>query len=144
MTTPANTGGQQEDMELRVKQFIQLRDKIKELEDAHKEKLKPLRDLQEVVAGRISAFMTANKLENLKTAAGTCYTTTKTTASLADPEAFMKYVIENNAFDLMDRRANATAVKDFVKANNGHLPPGCNLNTIETVGVRRAAGSTTE
>jgi hypothetical protein len=35
-------------------------------------------------------------------------------------------------------------VKDFVKENNGQLPPGCNLSTIETVGVRRAAGSTTE
>jgi hypothetical protein len=129
-----------EDMEKRIRQFIGIRDKLKALDDAHKETRKPLLEIQEVLAGRIQAFMTANNLENLRTAAGTCYTTTRRTASLADPEAFMRYVIEHNAFDLMDRRANSTAVQDFVKKNKA-LPPGCNLNAIETVGVRRAGSN---
>lgn len=132
-----------EDMEKRTAQFIQVRDTIKRLEDLHKEKLKPLKEIQEVLAGRIQQFMATNSLENLRTAAGTCYTSVRRTASLADPEAFMKYVIEHNAFDLLDRKANSTAVQDFVK-KTGALPPGCNLTAIETVGVRRAAGSTTE
>lgn len=129
-----------DDMELRTQQFIEIRDMIKRQDDAHKEKMKPLREIQEVLAGRIQQFMAANKLSNLKTKAGTCYTTTKRTASLADPDAFMRYVIDHSAFDLMDRRANSTAVQDFVTKNKA-LPPGVNLNTIETVGVRRA-GST--
>jgi hypothetical protein len=129
-----------EDMEKRTQQFIEVRDRIKELDDKHAELMKPLRKIQEQLAGRIQAFMASNNLENLKTKSGTCYTTHRTTASLADPEAFMKYVIEHGQFDLLDRRANSTAVKDFVQRNKA-LPPGCNLNTIETVGVRRA-GST--
>lgn len=137
--SPVPTG---EDMEKRTRQFIEVRDAIKKIEDETKQKLKPLREIQEILAGRIQAFMVANSLENLRTNAGTCYTTTRHTASLADPEAFMKYVIEHGAFDLMDRRANSTAVKDFVKKNKA-LPPGCNLNAIETVGVRRA-GSTSD
>jgi hypothetical protein len=48
----------------------------------------------------------------------------------------MKYVIDNNLFDLLDRKANVTAVKDHVK-EKGALPPGVNLSAIETVGVRR-------
>lgn len=130
-----------DDMELRTAQFIQTRDLIKKIEDETKEKLKPLRQIQELLAGRIQAFMVENSLVNLKTKAGTCYTTTKRTASLSDPDAFMTYVIEHNAFDLLDRRANSTAVQDFVKKFKA-LPPGCNLNTIETVGVRRGNGST--
>lgn len=129
-----------EDMEKRTEQFIAVRDRINELETAHKELMKPLKLIQERLAGRIQAFMASNNLENLKTKSGTCYTTHRTTASLGDPEAFMKYVIDHGQFDLLDRRANATAVKAFVKKNQA-LPPGCNLNTIETVGVRRA-GST--
>lgn len=133
-----------DDMEKRTRQFIEVRDTIKRMNDEHAEKLKPLKEIQDILAGRIQAFMTANNLENLKTAAGTCYTSTKSTTSLADPEAFMKYVIDNQQFDLLDRRANTTAVKAFVKKQKA-LPPGCNLNTIETLGVRRAgAGSSNE
>lgn len=139
-SAPLGPGPVVEDMEKRTAQFIQVRDLIRKLEEEHKAVTKPLKEIQETLAGRIQQFMAANKLENLKTKAGTCYTTTRRTATLADPEAFMKYVIEHSAFDLMDRRANGTAVQDFVKKYNA-LPPGVNLNSIETVGVRRAGSN---
>lgn len=129
-----------EDMEKRTQQFIDVRDMINALETAHKERMKPLKLIQEQLAGRIAAFMASNSLTNLKTKSGTCYTTHRTTASLADPAAFMKYVIDHNQFDLLNRTANPTAVKAFVQRNQA-LPPGCNLNTIETVGVRRAGSA---
>lgn len=132
-----------EDMRKRVLQFIQIRDKLRELEDAHKQKCKPLRDLQELVGARIQQFLSDHKLENLRTEAGTCYISTRHTASLADPEAFMTYVIDNKLYDLLDRRANSTAVKAFVEKHNA-LPPGCNLNAFETVGVRRAGAPEAE
>lgn len=132
-----------EDMQKRVLQFIQIRDKLRELEEAHKQKCKPLRELQEKVGGKIQQFLADHNLENLKTSAGTCYVTTRYTASLADPDAFMNYVIHNQLFDLLDRRANSTAVKAFV-AKHKMRPPGCNLNAIETVGVRRAGAPETE
>lgn len=134
--TVADATSVTEDMEKRTRQFIEVRDKIAEVKDRQAAELKPLLEIQEVLAGRIQAFMQANKLENLKTSAGTCYVSTRYSASLADPEAFMQYVIANSAFDLMDRRANVTAVKDFVSAHK-QLPPGCNLSAIETLGVRR-------
>jgi hypothetical protein len=130
----------QEDMEKRTRQYVELRDMIKREDDAHKAKMKDAKVTLERLGGIIQKFMAANNLENLKTAAGTCYISTRSTASLADPEAFMKHVIDNRDFDLLDRRANVTAVKDFVKKHKT-LPPGCNLNTIETVGVRRAGAT---
>ncbi len=48
----------------------------------------------------------------------------------------MDYVIENKNFDLLDRRANVTAVKAFVQ-DNKREPPGCNLNSYQKVNVRR-------
>lgn len=128
-----------EDMSKRTAQYIAIRDKLKALDEAHEKVRKPLVEIQEQLSGIISAFMEANKLENLKTESGTCYTSVRYTASLADPALFMKYVIDNGQFDLIDRRANATAVKDFVK-EHGNLPPGCNLNAIQSVGVRRPTG----
>lgn len=118
--------------------FVQIRDLLKEMEEQYQNRRKPLVDKQMAISALLQKFLEDNKMDSLKTEAGTCYVSTRTTASLADPDAFMRYVIENKAFDLLDRRANATAVKDFVQEHN-NLPPGCNLNTISTVGVRRGS-----
>jgi hypothetical protein len=127
------------DMDRRTAQYIALRDRIKQIDDAHKEERNKYVTLMDEVAGHIQAFMEANKLENLKTEHGTCYTSTKTSASLADADAFMKFVIDNKMFDLLDRRANATAVKAYVEEHKG-LPPGVSLNQVQTLGVRRPSG----
>ena len=125
-----------EDMNKRTMQYIQIRDALKRVDEKYDAERKPLLEIQEQLAGIIRSFMDTNKLDNLKTAAGTCYTSTRYTASLADPQAFMDFVIRTGKFELMDRRANSTAVKDFVEENN-HLPTGCNLNAVQTLGVRR-------
>lgn len=128
------------DMEKKVAQFVTIRDIIKGIEDKCKDEVADWKRSLEKLRGELQAFMTENNLENLRTGAGTCYTSSKTTASLADPQAFMDYVIEHKAFDLIERRAKADAVKDFVKEHKS-LPPGCNLNTIETLNVTRGSGS---
>ena len=132
--------GQQEDMNRRVQQYVALRDALKLLDDEHDLARKEFVESMDVLQGRIRSFMEANKLENLKTAHGTCYRSTRYTASLADADAFMKHVIETKEYELLDRRANANAVKAYVEKHNG-LPPGVNLNSIQTVGVRRASGT---
>jgi hypothetical protein len=131
-----------EDIEKRVNQFVALRDLKDGIKARHKEELREVEAMLAQIEGIISSFMRDNKLENLRTKAGTCYTSTRFSAPLADPDLFMKYVIENKAFDLLDRRANVSAVKDFVEAHKT-LPPGCNLNGVETLGVQRARGTAT-
>ena len=125
------------DVEGFVQVYIELRDRIKRKETAHKASIKDDKAKLDKIAGVIHGFMTEHNLKNLRTDAGTCHTSQKSTASLADPDAFMKYVIQSERFELLDRRANVTAVKAFVEENKA-LPPGCNLSTIETLGVTRA------
>jgi hypothetical protein len=122
----------------RVAQYVRCRDKIKEMEEAHKKELAPYKELLDQLEGWLQIYMSKTNSESIKTEAGTVYTTKRFTASLADPDAFMKFVIDSGAFELLDRRANATAVKDYVQENGG-LPPGVNLTGIEKVGVRRAS-----
>jgi hypothetical protein len=125
-------------IERRVGQYVMIRDKIKEMEERHKTELKGLKAIQEELTGILQASLEAVKAESIKTSEGTVYATTRYTASLADPKAFMDYVIANNHFDLLDRKANATAIRDYV-AQCGELPPGANLSAISTIGVRRAS-----
>ena len=129
-----------EDMDKRVEQYVQIRDALKRIEEKYEAERKPLLEIQEILSGMMQEFLDTNKVDNAKTKHGTFYRSTRYTASLADPDVFMKFVIATNKFDLIDRRANATAVKEYVQENN-QLPPGCNLNAVQTVGVRRKPGS---
>jgi hypothetical protein len=124
----------------RVAQYIQVRDKLKELDDAHDAAKKPLVELQNLLTGWMQKFMDDSKSESIKTAHGTCYASVRYTASLPDAEAFMKFVIENNKFEMLDRRANSTAVRAYVEETGG-LPPGVNLSALRTIGVRRNTGT---
>lgn len=128
-------------VERRISQFIDLRDKIKEIQERHEAELKPLLEVKDMVAGWLQTFMENAGCDKVGTDAGTCHFTTRTSASVADPALFMSFVIENKQFDLLDRRANVTAVKSYAKENKT-LPPGVNLSTIKTVGVRRPGKST--
>ena len=123
----------------RIEQYVAVRDKLKEMKDAFEASCEPLKQLQEQLGGWLQNFLDESGSESIKTKHGTCYASTRYTASLADPQAFMDYVIENKQFDLLDRKANATAVRAFVDENNRE-PPGCRLSALRTVGVRRGKG----
>lgn len=129
-----------QDIDKRIAQYIEVRDAIKRVDDKWEAEKKPLQEIQERLAGIIRAFMETNNItDNLKSKSGTCYLSTRYSASLADPHAFMDFVVRTGKFELLDRRANVTAVKDYVEQNNA-LPTGCSLNAIQTVGVRRPTG----
>lgn len=125
------------DISTRVEQYVKLRDTIKKMDDDHKEKMKPYRELLEELGSALLGHLNNVGAENVKTAAGTFYKTTKKSASIADGSAFWAFVVSNEAWDLIDKRANATAVEDFIKENSTP-PPGVSFNTRHEVGVRRA------
>lgn len=117
--------------------YVSLRDKKKEIEERHKEELKSINDTMAKLTDLMMSSLDTAGAQSIKTSEGTVYVSARYSASLADPKAFMDYVIANNKFDLLDRKANATACRDFV-AETGSQPPGVNLSAIRTLGVRRA------
>jgi EAL domain-containing protein (putative c-di-GMP-specific phosphodiesterase class I) len=119
----------------RVDQYIQVRNALKKIDEEYDAKRKPLVEIQNMLSGWMQAFLEKTGSESVKTKSGTCYQSTRYTASLADPEAFMKFVIDNHMFDLLDRKANATACRDYA-VEHKNLPPGVNMSAVKTVGVR--------
>jgi hypothetical protein len=111
------------------------RETIKRLNDEHEAKIKPLTDLQDMLTGWLQDYLEQAGADSIKTPNGTAYNTTRYTASLADSEAFMKFVLDNKQYDLLDRKANVTAVRAYVEEHSV-LPPGVNLSSHSTVGVR--------
>lgn len=136
-TTMEENGLQQMDISSLVERFIKLRDRLKEADDAHKERTKAAREYKELLEGALLQRLQVVGGESIKTAHGTVYRTSRKSASIADGAMFRNYVIQNNAFDLVDWRANSVAVGDFIKTA-GSPPPGVNYSQTITVGVRRA------
>lgn len=126
----------------RVQTYIQVRNQLKKMKEHYEKEIAPFVDLQNLLTGWLQEFLQQTKVDSAKTKHGTVYSSTKFTASLADPEAFMKFVKEHDMFELMDQKANANAVKDYV-AEHKNLPPGVNLSAVRTIGVRspKANGS---
>jgi hypothetical protein len=111
--------------------YKKLLGKLDQIEEAKKE----FADEKEHVKQLILAFLDQHGMTGAKTASGSVYVLTRHDASLSDPDAFMTYVKRYSAFDLMDRRANSLACREFAD-EHGKLPPGVVLNSRRTVGVR--------
>ena len=126
------------DYEMRISQFVRLRDAKKTIQDKHKLELAPINDTLEKLEALFMRELALSNQDSAKTHAGTVYKTTKKTASLEDGEEFMRFVIGGEHWELLDRKANVTAVEEFLKENKA-LPPGVKYTEVEEVGVRRAS-----
>src|SRR5205814_7699076 len=98
-----------------VNLYRQLKTKVSEIEVKHKSELAPYKAKMAELEGHIDAFLTEHKLVNVKTKYGTAYWKTRWSASLLDPDAFMKFVRESERWELLDRKANIASVRDYAK-----------------------------
>ena len=121
----------------RVAQYVAVREEKRQLEAKYKELAARINNILNKLECEMLAFLDQTGQERARTNEGTVYVRTDYSASLADPHAFMEFVIEYEAFELMDRRANKTACREYCE-EHGRLPPGVNLNQTRTVGVRKS------
>lgn len=120
-----------------ARKYIELRDLVSEQERIHKESIEPYKRAMDKIERALLMHMNGVGAESVRTEFGTVYKTTKTSVTTADGELFMDYVIKNNAFELLDRRPNKTAVVSFRNERND-LPPGVNWREEVTVNIRRS------
>jgi hypothetical protein len=117
-------------------QYIRLRAKIAEMEKAHSEVMKPYNEALEQLNGLLLQHLNTVGAESVRTGQGTVYVTKKKSATLADKKAFWDFVAATHNWDLVDYKANPTAVEDFLTEHKA-LPPGVNYTTTNVVGVRK-------
>jgi len=65
--------------------------------------------------------------------------TEKTRYYTQDWDAFKRFVIENDAVDLLEKRISQTNMKLFLQENPTLVPPGLNSDTEIDVSIRKAA-----
>jgi hypothetical protein len=96
MTTPTS-------IDTRVEQYVKIRDKIRDLEKAHDDAIKPYKDALEGLNALLLQHLQELGVESARTSSGTVYRSNKTSASVADPAAFFDFVLASKQFELLDK-----------------------------------------
>lgn len=120
-----------------VAKYIELRDKKAEYKAAYDAKVAVIDEVMGKIEAKLLEAFEAAGVDNMKTEAGTAYISNKTSVSIGDREAFMKYIQDNNEWPLLEVKASKTAVVEYREVHDD-LPPGINWRVERTVSVRRS------
>jgi hypothetical protein len=120
-----------------VAKYVEVRDKKSKLKadyDADVAKIDKV--LDKIEAALLKTFETTG-MDSVRTEFGTAYTSTKTTASIADPDAFITFCKQNDAWHMLQKRVAQSAVEQY-KDEHEVLPPGIDWRVEKTVNIRRS------
>jgi phage host-nuclease inhibitor protein Gam len=119
--------------------YIQLRDKKAQMKSEFEASVAPITEKMEKLEAKLLDVFNKTGMDSVKTEHGTAYTAVRTTASVADREAFMDFVKANEEWSLLEVRASKTAIEQFRDSNDNELPPGVNIRSERVVNIRRSA-----
>jgi hypothetical protein len=120
-----------------VEKYIAIRDKKAEMKKQLEEKLKPLDNAMEQIEAVLLKTFDQLGTESVKSGAGTAYVTTRTSATVADKEAFRAFIqADENNWAMADVRAAKAAIEQYAEEHQD-LPPGINWRQERVVNVRR-------
>lgn len=124
------------DIEKVVAHYVSLREQVKEMEAELKERTAPLKEAMTQIEAALQKMLQDQGLESMKTGAGTAYISKTERAKIEDWNTVLSFIQEHDTTELLERRINATALKDLRDA--GTEVPGVSLNTFTKVNVRRS------
>jgi hypothetical protein len=119
-----------------VEKYIALRDKKAEIKKQYETKVAGVDELLDKIEVVLLKHFQETGSEGISTKAGTAYISSRTSATVADWDAFFKFVSEGSNWEFLERRCSKEAVVQFKAAQND-LPPGINWSETRTVNVRR-------
>ena len=119
-----------------VEKYIQLRDKKAEIRKQYLARVGDIDTLMEKIEGMLLKVFNETGMDAVKTEFGTAFKSVRSSSTVADWDALRMYVLENGAWELIERRCNSEAVAQH-KAANGELPPGVNWREEIVVNIRR-------
>lgn len=121
-----------------VKAYIKMRDARSKLSADYEAKDKEIKDQMQVVE---NCLMEACKRAGGNVSipgVGVVIRSVKTQYWTSDWESMHKFVKENNAIDLLERRISQRAMGEFLQANPDKMPKGMNVESKYVVTVRRS------
>lgn len=126
------------DHEKLVRVYLNIRKARDENTRLYKEKDAELKAEMEKVESAMLMTLQETNSSSIKTDSGIFYKQEEITPTGADWDAFYHWVAQNDAFDFLEKRIKRTAVKEYMEAHEGGIPPGVSVFREYCVRVRRA------
>jgi hypothetical protein len=120
-----------------IERFIQLRDKVDELKKKQAEQLKPYQEVMQKLDGLIMLELERTGADNIACDAGTAYKSTSTSVTVQHWSETLKYIQENDAWDLLEARVSKTAAKAIIEESGQNIP-GVSVSEAVVLRVRRS------
>jgi hypothetical protein len=111
-----------------AKRTIDALDEMYEKQKTDNEQYQNAKEMRAIIEGLLMEELDTTGAKNIGTVYGTIHTVTRYSAPLEDPQAFMDFVIQTERWGMVDKKANVTAVRDYVEEHKG-LPPGVRLTS---------------
>jgi hypothetical protein len=122
-----------------VETYLKLRRKKEAIEDETKDKVAELKAKMTKLESWLMQKADEDGVTSFKTPAGTAFVTTTDYANVADWDAVLTFIKENDAFDMLEKRVSKTAVRAHMD-ETGDVPPGITYGSKIGVNVRKATG----
>jgi hypothetical protein len=116
--------------------YVKLREKKAQIEHQAKEDIKPVTELMDKIESFLKEQADALGVQSFKTERGTAFLTTAERANVANWDEVLSFILENGAYDMLEKRVNKTAVRQYLDANKT-VPPGVNYGTSIEVSIRK-------
>ena len=120
-----------------IEEYIVLRDAKKQADETYAEFIKTHYSTRmDELEGILLDTLNRLGVDSLAGQSGTVYKKLSTSVTVADGREFRRHIIGAEDWDLLDWRANKTAINDRIDQGQ-ELPPGVNRTTFYSVGIRR-------
>lgn len=112
-----------------AKIYRKIKAEIDQLTQEYDDKIERLKAQQDEVRYAMKDQMRAIGVNSVRTDNGTVSLVTKTRYNTQDWDSFKKFMIEQDAIDLLEKRIAQTNMARFLEENPGLVPPGLNSTT---------------
>ena len=119
----------------RISNYVRLREHKKKADAEFKRSMERVNAAMQKLEGELMKDIDASGGDSLSGPEGTVYTTTKSTASVKDRDAFLAFVFSTKNLEVLDVRANKAIVRELGTA--GTVVPGVKYTECKVIGVRK-------
>lgn len=121
-----------------IKKYMQLRSQKEAVEAETKERVAEIKTTMQKLESWLKLKADEDGVTSFKTNHGTAFLTTVDFASVADWDSVLKFIRDEEAYDMLEKRVSKTAVRGYLEATK-QVPPGVNYGTKLEVNIRKPA-----
>ena len=119
-----------------IKKYMRLRSQKDAVEAEIKERVDTIKADMAKLEAWLKAKLDADGLTSFKTEYGTAFLTTTDFANVDDWDAVLRFIREEEAYDMLEKRVSKTAVRGYIEANK-EVPPGIKYGTKLDINIRK-------